>query len=112
MQFTTMMGVATTLTKPIKLPPFWDAVVTAFVIQGVVFILTGMMLDCGLTNRIATFALLFYWSSFAGALVLRLVTRHFTFTPFDAGLVKFSYFAYLVILPFLDMLVAKLKGIQ
>ena len=85
---------------------------TALVIQGIVLVLTGMMLDCGLTNRIATFALLFYWSSFFGALLVRLIIRQFTFTRFDAELIKFSYFAYLVILPLLDALIASLKGIQ
>ncbi len=106
------MGVTATLTKPIKLPPFWDAVVSALVIQGIIFVLTGMMLDCGLTNRIASFALLFWWSSFFGALIVRVVTRQFTFTPLDAGLIKFSYFGYLVILPLLDMLMGMLKGVQ
>ncbi len=106
------MGITATLSKPIRLPPFWDAVVTALVIQGVIYILTGMMLDCGATNQIATYALLFYWASFVGALLCRLVTRQITFTCFDAGLVKFSYFAYLVILPFLNALVGQLKGIE
>lgn len=74
--------------------------------------MTGMLLDGGATNRIATYALLFYWSSFFGALLLRLITRQFTFTRLDAGLVKFSYFAYLVMLPLLDALVGSFKGIQ
>jgi hypothetical protein len=33
------------------------------------------------------------------------------FTRVDAGIVKFSYFAYLLMLPFLDLLAAWLKGI-
>ena len=47
-----------------------------------------------------------------GALLVRVVTRQFIFTRVDAALIKFSYLAYLVILPFLDLLVGRLKGIQ
>lgn len=106
------MGVTATLMKPIKFPPFGDAVVTALVIQGIIYISTAMMLDAGVTSRIATFALLFWWSSFLGALLVRVATRQFIFTRADAALIKFSYLAYLVILPFLDLLVGRLKGIQ
>ncbi|MFA5206715.1 MAG: hypothetical protein WC708_20135 [Lentisphaeria bacterium] len=103
------MGVTAALTRPIKLPPFGDAVATALVIQGVIFVLTAMMLDGGLTNRLASFSLLFYWASFSGVLLVRVIRRHFTFTRVDAGIVKFSYFAYLLMLPFLDLLAAWLK---
>lgn len=106
------MGIVTTLTKPIGLPAFWDAVVAAVVIQGIVLILTAMMLDCGVTIKIATYASLFYWSSFLGVLLWRVVTKRFRFTRLDSGLIKFGYFAYLVIPPVLNLLAARSRGIE
>jgi hypothetical protein len=106
------MGIVAILTKPRKPTPFRAAVATALTIQAFIYFLTAMVLDCGLTNSIATYAILFYWASFAGVLLLRIRTRNRTFTRADANLVKCSYFAYLVLLPILNALVAEWKGMQ
>lgn len=99
-------------TKQIRLPPFWEAVGTALVLQGITYLLTGLVLDGGQINGLATLAILLYWAGFLAVLLMRAVTRRLAFSRRDAVLVKSGYLLLLMAIPLFAFLVGRLIGLQ
>ena len=88
-----------------------DALTFTIVIQLLVCIFTGLILDGGVLNRFACYCSLFFWASVFGAAVVAGIRGGRKLTATDFGLLKYGYVLILALMVPLNVLVAILKGV-
>jgi len=91
-------------------PTFKDAAIFAVVIQGVLWVLAGLVLDGGVLSRTVEYSALFFWAAVSATAAVRCVRWNSGFSMTDYLLTKYGFVFMIVVSVPLNMLVGALRG--
>jgi hypothetical protein len=79
------------------------------VIQGILMVFAGMVLDTGALRRLVGISMVFFWASVLGVALVRTVKRR-SASGFDVALLKYGFLGFLALMPFLNSLAYFVKN--
>jgi hypothetical protein len=79
------------------------------VVQGCLYLFSGLILDGGNLNNLVGITMIFFWSAVLSVTLVRMLKPRAP-SGFDIALIKYGFLGLLVLMPFLDALADVVKN--